>query len=83
MKTISVVNTNARTPGKRGIRKKISILDLERTLLDMLTMDENVDFCEAQELVEDFATYEDLVEMIWQLENSKTTVQEIFARYGF
>ena len=83
MKTISVVNTNARTPGKRGIRKKVSILDLERTLLDMLTMDEDVDFCEAQELVEDFATYEDLVEMIWQLENGETTVQEIFARYGF
>lgn len=80
---ITVVNTNMRETAKRGIRKKASRKDLERTLLDMLTMDDDVNFCDAQEIVEDIATYDELIEMIWELENEKTTVQKIMKKYEY
>lgn len=80
---ITVVNTNTREVGKRGIHKKASRKDLERTLLDMLTMDDDVNFCDAQEIVEDIATYDELIEMILELENEKTTVQKIMKKYEY
>ena len=81
-RTISVVNTDPSQAGKRGISKKFSRRDLERTLLDLLTWDEDVDFCEAQEIVEE-AEIEALVDMIWELENGKATPKEILERYGY
>ena len=78
---ITVVNTNMREAGKRGIHKKASRKDLERTLLDILTMDDDINFCDAQEIVEDIATYDELIEMILELENEKTTVQKIMKKY--
>ena len=80
---ITVVNTNIREAGKRGIHKKASRKDLERTLLDILTMDDDINFCDAQEIVEDIATYNELIEMIWELENEKTTAQEIIKKYEY
>ena len=80
---ITVANTNMREAGKRCIRKKASRKDLERTLLDMLTMDDDVNFCDAQEIVEDIATYDELIEMICELENEKTTVQKIMKKYEY
>ena len=77
---ITVVNTNMREVGKRGVHKKASRKDLERTLLDILTMDDGVNFCDAQEIVEDIATYDELIEMIWELENEKTTAQKIIKK---
>lgn len=82
-RTIHIYNTNPRTPGKRGIHKKASRKDLERTLLDMLTMSEDVDFCEAQEIVEELATYEELIELIWKLENGFTSPEAVLETYGF
>ena len=49
----------------------------------MLTIDDDVNFCDAQEIVEDIATYEELIEMIWELENEKTTVQKIMKKYEY
>lgn len=80
---ITVANTNMREAGKRGIRKKASRKDLERTLLDMLTMDDDSNFCDAQEIVEDIATCDELIEMILELENEKTTVQKIMKKYEY
>ena len=80
---IHVSNYNAATPGKSGIYKNAPRKVLERTLLDMLTVDEDIDFCEAQELVEEFADKEDLIEMIWKLENGKTTQKAILESYGY
>ena len=67
-RTIMVWNTDSRNPGKRGVHKKCSRKDLERTALDYLTMDPDADFCEAQCEVEE-ATDEELIEMIWQFQN--------------
>lgn len=67
-RTITVWNTDARNPGKRGIHKTCSRRDLERTALDYLTMDPDDDFCEAQLIVES-ATNEELIEMIWNFQN--------------
>ena len=78
---ITVVNTNMREAEKRCVHKKASRKDLERTLLDILTMDDGVNFCDAQEIVEDIATYDELIEMIWELENEKTTAQKIIKKY--
>ena len=80
---ITVVNTNMREVGKRCVHKKASRKDLERTLLDILTMDDGVNFCDAQEIVEDIATYDELIEMIWELENEKTTAQKIIKKYEY
>ena len=80
---ITVVNTNMREVWKRGVHKKASRKDLERTLLDILTMDDGVNFCDAQEIVEDIATYDELIEMIWELENEKTTAQKIIKKYEY
>lgn len=66
-RTIHIYNTNPATPGKRGVHKKASRRDLERTLLDLLTWDPDADFCECQEIVE-AATYDELAEMISRLE---------------
>ena len=82
MRTISVVNTDPRQAGKRGISKKFSRRDLERTLLDILTWDDDIDFCEAQEVVEE-AEIESLVDMIWELENNMVSPKEILERYGY
>lgn len=80
--SISVYNTDMSHPGKRGIHKKASRRDLERTLLDMLTMSE-ADFLDCQSIVEDEASYEELVEMIWNLENGLTTPEVIIGSYGY
>lgn len=80
--SISVYNTDMSHPGKRGIHKKATRRDLERTLMDMLTMSD-VDFIDCQTIVEDEASYEELIEMIWNLENGMTTPEIIFEAYGF
>ena len=80
---ITVVNMNMREVGKRGVHKKASRKDLERTLLDILTMDDGVNFCDAQEIVEDIATYDELIEMIWEKKKKKTTAQKIIKKYEY
>lgn len=82
-KTVSVYNTSPYAAGKSGVYKKAPRRDLERTLMDYLTWGDNVDFCEAQEIVEDLATHEELIEMIWNLQNGLTTAPAIMEAYGY
>lgn len=64
--TITVCNTDMRCAGKRGISKKYSRRDLERTAMDFLTFD--MDFNDALDIVES-ATDEELIELIYKNQN--------------
>lgn len=66
-RTITVWNTDARNPGKRGVHKTYSRKDLERTAMDFLTC-MTYDFDEALDIVEE-STDEELIEMIYKFQH--------------